>query len=59
MKDSLYDGGDNLAVVLQDLDFKGVHSKIQSYLRQFCDRFEDVKFRLDGPIARTYIQGNG
>ena len=58
-RDFLHDGGDNLAVVLQDLDFKGVHSKIQSYLRQFCDRFEDVKFRLDGPIARTYIQESG
>jgi predicted ATPase len=58
-KDFLHDGGDNLAVVLQDLDFKGVHAQIQSYLRQFCDRFEDVKFRLDGPIARTYIQESG
>jgi hypothetical protein len=55
----LHDGGDNLAVVLQDLDFKGVHAQIQSYIRQFCDRFEDVKFRLDGPIARTYLQESG
>jgi predicted ATPase len=58
-KDFLHDGGDNLAVVLQDLDFKGVHSQIQSYIRQFCDRFEDIKFRLDGPIARNYMQESG
>ncbi len=36
-KDFLHDGGDNLAVVLQDLDFKGVHTQIQSYIRQFCE----------------------
>ena len=52
----LQDGGDNLAVVLQELDFKGVHSMIQSYLSQFCDRYEDVKIRLNGPIAQTYLQ---
>lgn len=58
-RDFLHDGGDNLAVVLQDLDFKGVHARIQSYVREFCDRFEDVKFRLNGPIAQTYIQESG
>ncbi len=59
MRDFLHDGGDNLAVVLQDLDFKGVHPQIQSYIRQFCDRFVDVKFRLDGPLARNYMQESG
>jgi predicted ATPase len=58
-KDFLHDGGDNLAVVLLDLDFRGVHSQIQSFLQQFCDRFEDVKVRLEGPIARTYLQESG
>jgi predicted ATPase len=58
-RDFLRDDGDNLAVILQDLDFKGVHAQVQSYIRQFCDRFEDVKFRLDGPIARTYLQESG
>jgi predicted ATPase len=59
MRDFLHDGGDNLAVVLQDLDFKGVHPQIRSYIQQFCDRFEDVKFRLDGSIARNYMQERG
>jgi predicted ATPase len=55
----LGDGGDNLAVVLLDMDFKGHHDEVRAYLRRFCDRFEDVKVRLDGPIAKTYIQESG
>jgi predicted ATPase len=59
MKDFLHDGGDNLAVVLHDLDFQGAHAPIQSYLRRFCERFEDVKTRLTGPIMGAYMQENG
>ncbi len=58
-RDFLHDGGDNLAVVLHDLDFKGVHTRIQSYLAKFCERFEDVKTRLSGPIMGTYMQESG
>jgi predicted ATPase len=58
-RDSLEDGGDNLAVVLLDMDFKGSLEGVRSYLHRFCDRFKDVKIRLDGPIARTYIQESG
>jgi len=59
MKDFLHDGGDNLAVVLHELDFQGVHDQIQSYLRPFCERFEDVKTRITGPIMGTYMQESG
>jgi predicted ATPase len=58
-KDFLDDGGDNLAVVLLDMDFKGLHDQVRTYLRRFCDRFNDVKVRLDGPIAKTYIEESG
>ncbi len=58
-KDFLGDGGDNLALVLLDMDFKGVHDQIREYLRRFCDRFSDVKVRLDGSIAKTYIEESG
>jgi predicted ATPase len=58
-KDFLDDGGDNLAVVLLDLDFQGALDRVQSYLHRFCDRFKDVKVRLDGQIAKAYIQEQG
>ncbi len=58
-KDFLDDQGDNLALVLLDMDFKGLHDKIREYLHRFCDRFNDVKVRLDGPIAKTYIEESG
>jgi predicted ATPase len=58
-KDYLYDGADNLALVLLDLDFKSSRERVRGYLHRFCDRFDDVKVRLDGAIARTYIQESG
>jgi predicted ATPase len=58
-KDSLHDGGDNLALVLDEMDFKGIQSGVRDYLHRFCDRFNDVKVRLDGPIAKTYIVETG
>ena len=58
-KDFLDDQGDNLALVLLDMDFKGLHDGVRAYLHRFCDRFDDVKVRLDGPIAKTYIEESG
>src|SRR5580693_4427015 len=55
----LHDGGDNLALVLLDMDFKSVSSRIRAYLQRFCDRFTDLKVRLDGSIAKTYIEETG
>ena len=58
-KEFLDDGGDNLAVVLLDMNFKGLHDRIRQYLQRFCDRFNDLKVNLDGPIAKTYIEESG
>src|SRR5580658_9350753 len=58
-KNFLYDGGGNLPLVLLELDFKGLHDQVRGYLRRFCDRFNDVKVRLDGSIAKTYIEESG
>jgi predicted ATPase len=58
-KEYLYDGADNLALVLLEMDFKGLHDRVRAYLHRFCDRFTDVKVRLDGPIAKTYIEETG
>jgi len=58
-KDFLDDQGDNLALVLLDMDFKGLHDQVREYLHRFCDRFNHVKVRLDGPIAKTYLEESG
>jgi predicted ATPase len=46
-------------LILLDMDFKGLHDRIRDYLHRFCDRFSDVRVRLDGPIAKTYIEESG
>ncbi|HUE04371.1 MAG TPA: AAA family ATPase [Bryobacteraceae bacterium] len=58
-KDSLWDGGDNLALVLHELDFLGAHDRIKEYLKRFCDRFEDVKVSVGEGLARTFLREAG
>lgn len=58
-KDFLNETGDNLALVLLDLDFRGMHGQIVEYLKRLSDRFEDVKVRLDAGIAQTYFRETG
>ncbi len=58
-KDELMDGSDNLALVLHELDFLGVHDRITEYLRRFCERFEDVKVRIGEGVARTFLREAG
>lgn len=58
-KDYLNDGGDNLALVLTEFDFRGAHEKMLQYLKRFCDRFEDVRVRLDASIAQTWLREGG
>jgi predicted ATPase len=58
-KTFLEDGGDNLALVLQEMDFRGLTEEVQTYLRRFSDRFNGVKTRLDGPFAKTHVEESG
>jgi predicted ATPase len=58
-KDALVDGSDNLALVLHELDFLGVHERILGYLRRFCGRFEDVKVNVGEGLARAYLREAG
>jgi predicted ATPase len=58
-KDFLDDGGANLALVLLDMDFQDLHHRIKTYLKRFCDRFEDVRVRLNGSIAETHLKEAG
>jgi predicted ATPase len=57
--DGLDESGDNLALVLQDLNFRGLLETVVRYLQRLSDRFEDVKVKLDAGIAQTYLQESG
>jgi len=56
---ALLDGADNLAVMLHELDFLGVHERIRKYLQRFCERFEDVKVSVGESIARAFLLESG
>jgi predicted ATPase len=58
-KDGLADGSENLALVLHELDFLGVHERIRDYLRRFCERFDDVKVDVGEGLARAYLREAG
>jgi predicted ATPase len=58
-KDFLWEGADNLALVLHELDFLGVHDRVMKYLKRFCDRFEDVKVDVGEGLARTFLREAG
>jgi predicted ATPase len=58
-KDALMDGGDNLALVLNELDFHGVHERIIVFLRRFCERFVDIKISVGEGVARTFLRETG
>ena len=58
-KDFLSEGGDNLALVLHELDFRGRHDRIRDYLVRFCERFEDVKIRVGEGIAQAFLRETG
>ena len=49
----------NLALILLELDFLGVHERIRNYLWRFCERFEDVKVSVGGGVARAYLREAG
>jgi predicted ATPase len=57
--DYLVEGGDNLALALNELDYRGGLDRVREYLTQFSDRIAGVKVRLDQGIARTYLQERG
>lgn len=55
LKHPLDDGGANLALVLQEMDFHGSLQKVKGYLRRLSGRFEDLKIRLIAGFAQVYI----
>jgi predicted ATPase len=55
-KEKLEDGGGNLAVVLNEMDFDGSIERVNTYVRRLADQFEDVRVRLDGGMAQVYLK---
>jgi predicted ATPase len=58
-KDFLVDGGDNLALVMLELDYHGVRDNIRQYLKRLYEPFEDIRVRLDGGAAQIYVREAG
>jgi len=58
-KEALAEDSDNLALVLNDLDLRGVHDRIRDYLQRFCERFEDVKVGVGEGLARILLREGG
>jgi predicted ATPase len=58
-KEALQDGGDNLAMVLQDFNFRGLSDRVNQYLKRFCERFEAVKVDIGDGLARTFLSESG
>ena len=55
----LDDGGTNLALVLQEMDFYNSLQRVKDYLRRLAGRYEDIKIRLEGGFAQVYVVEQG
>lgn len=55
----LLDGGGNLALALQELDFRVTLSRLNEYLTRFWEEAEAVRIRIDGGILQTYVKERG
>jgi predicted ATPase len=55
----LEETGSNLALVLQEIDFRGSLGKVKQYLIRLSDRFEDIKVRAEGGRSQLYIKERG
>jgi predicted ATPase len=58
-KHPLEEDGSNLALTLQELDFRGALQLVKHYLTRLSDRFEDIKVRAEGGRSQLYIQERG
>src|SRR5262249_15489795 len=58
-KERLEDDGRNLAVVLQELDYLQLLHRIESSLKQFYDRFQNIKIRPDAGRALLTVREEG
>jgi predicted ATPase len=58
-KNGLQEGGDNLAMVLQDLNVQDQHERVNTYLKRFCDRFTGAKVEISDGMARILLNEAG
>lgn len=58
-KEFLYDGGQNLAMVLHEMTFNQTIRRVNACLARLCDGFEEVLVRLDAGIAQVYLRERG
>ena len=58
-KGFLYDTGGNLALVLQELDFRGILGRLNDSLTRFWQEAEAVKIRIDGGLVQIHIKERG
>jgi predicted ATPase len=58
-KGFLYEGGGNLALVLQELDFRVTLSRLNEYLKRFWQDAEAIRFRIEGGIVQIYVKERG
>ena len=54
-KDFLSDGGDNLAVVLTEMEYNGSKPRVDWYLNRLWEGFQRVGIQLEGGTARVYV----
>jgi predicted ATPase len=59
MKHPLEETGANLALVLQEMDFRGSLRMVEQYLNRLSDRFEEIKINLEGGRAQIYLVERG
>jgi predicted ATPase len=58
-KHPLEEGGSNLALTLQELDFRGALPKVKDYLKRLSGPIEDIKIRAEGGRSQLYVQERG
>ena len=52
----LRDGGDNLALVLNEMEHNGSISHVSDYLNRLSEDFRKVHVRIEGNAVRVYVQ---
>jgi predicted ATPase len=55
----LEEDGSNLALVLQELDFRGALPGVEKYLQRLAERFEGMNIRAEGGRSQLYVQERG
>lgn len=55
-KNRLEDGGNNLALVLHEMQFEGTLTRLRDYLRRYGPRFTDLRTQIEGSFLRLWLE---